>query len=597
MTNQYVWLQSSLEKYQFNTEAARKLCEEFKSIKISADMQPNNEAMDKLINCYNRFLKMFNDNAFSYKYGLQEFEIETNEFDCYFVNTNEGMVPVGYYKKNHPVESVLLLNEKIEKLKNTTVDIKTHIVESLEKDSLEIEKEYEKYKKAKQANYFRASITAISGSLIICYSLFFLKTTNTFEIIKSLGDKQLLIDTITKGMQNMPVFSDAGVGGWLSLAIVHIALIIAVILNFKSIKNEYILAYQKAITERFKKTAQETVKKIHAQFDEILEGDTQELLILTRQGTSATVEKRNIARIIKKINKNLNIAKEYLKKGYAKIIGLKNNWLIVSFAIITCFLCFSYTILANPQFKMNFDQKIYGFQLDMERNSLRSKKIIQLTTEECPVYQSRSTNSKVKYTFPIWTEVELIAKKMVGEESWSKIKKITDNKVISGWVPTSNTVAYNKVDYDSFNEIKIVSATASSYLIGQNTEYIPELAYDWNRQTSWQDGNEYSTGEGEYITLEFEEPTLVNMIQVFPGNAKREDLYWKNERIKKAKLKFSNGLSVTYEFDDSYNEEFQTIWLNKPVETNFITLEVIDTYEGEEYTDLCVSEVHVYASK
>ena len=49
-----------------------------------------------------------------------------------------------------------------------------------------------------------------------------------------------------------------------------------------------------------------------------------------------------------------------------------------------------------------------------------------------------------------------------------------------------------------------------------------------------------------------------------------------------------------YEFDDLFNDPFQTIWLNKPVETDYITVEVVEVYSGEEYNDLCVSEIHVY---
>ena len=234
--------------------------------------------------------------------------------------------------------------------------------------------------------------------------------------------------------------------------------------------------------------------------------------------------------------------------------------------------------------------------MNMDNAFLRGKKIVQITAENCPIYASTSVDSKIKYSLPIWSEVELKEKKMIGEESWSKIKTITDTEVISGWIPTEYTIPYNKVDYNNFTEIPIVSSESSSYLVGQKTEYVPELAYDWNRQTSWQDGNTNDSGDGEYITLNFEENSIVNVIQIFPGNSKRNDLYWKNERIKKAKIKFSNGKSVTYEFDDIFEETFQTIWLNKPVETDYITVEILEVYAGEEYTDLCISEIHAYGT-
>ena len=86
---------------------------------------------------------------------LKEFEIETSEFDYYFVKGNDGLVPVGYYRKKHQVESVLLLSEKIEKQNAKTVDIKAKLIETFEKESQSVNTEYEKFKKAKKASLFR----------------------------------------------------------------------------------------------------------------------------------------------------------------------------------------------------------------------------------------------------------------------------------------------------------------------------------------------------------------------------------------------------------------------------------------------------------
>lgn len=175
--NQYIWLQGNLEKYQYNTDKAKKLYEEYKGITFADDVQPSDDVMAKLVDCYDRFVSMFNNNPFVYKNGLKEFDIETSEFDYYFVKNNDSFVPIGYYKEKHPVESVLLLSEKIEKQKNTTIDIKTRLVELFEKESQVIAKEYEKFKNAKKANYFRASISALATILMFWYCIVFMKIT------------------------------------------------------------------------------------------------------------------------------------------------------------------------------------------------------------------------------------------------------------------------------------------------------------------------------------------------------------------------------------------------------------------------------------
>ena len=597
MANQYMWLRKNLDRYQYITDNAKKLYEEYKGISASEDVQPTDDVIDKLEDCYKRFIEMFNNNPYNYKNGLKESEIETNEFDCYFVTGTSGPVPVGYYKANRSVECVLLLNEKIEKQQKKTQDVKARLFETFENETKGVDTDFIKFTKAKKAKYIRAIVPTIACIMALWYGVKFLNITNVVTIIKSIGDAQQFTDAVTSGMSNMPFWNDTGVVGWFVLLIVHIFVIIIAIRSIKSIKKEYVLTHHKGITSKLYKKTKETVARINSEFEQNIANDTQKFQELARQGANGIIEKDHFANLISKIRKNIKIAKEYLKLDLTELRGIKSNYSVVFFAVIAVCMYFSYTIITDEICKAKIDTMSYDIQVKMDKSFLRSKKIVQLNAENCPIYSGTSTNSKVKNTLPIWTEVELKEKIIISGESWSKIKKITDTDIITGWVPTVYTVPYNKVEYNSFEEIGIIAASASSHLVGDKAEYLPEFAYDWNRQTSWQDGNEYSTGKGEYITFNFAETTTVNMIQIFPGNAKEEDLYWRNERIKKAKLKFSNDKSVTYEFDDSFTEAFQTIWLNKPVETDFVTIEILETYEGTEYTDLCISEVHMYKFK
>lgn len=597
MTNQYIWLHKNLDKYQYITDDAKKLYEEYKGITISEDIQPVDSVMVKLEDCYKRFVEMFNNNPYNYRNGLTEAKIETKEFDCYFVKGTSGLVPVGYYKVNRSVECVLLLNEKIDKQQKKTRDVKAKLFESFENETKNVDVDFVKFKKAKKARYVRALIATIACLMSIWYGIKFLNITDVVTIIRSMGDGQKFYDAATAGMTNMPVWNDSGIIGWFVFLVIHILLIITAIRSIKNIKKEYILSHYRGITKKLYKRTTETIGKVNLLFDQNLVSYTQKLQELARQGANETIEKSFVARSIAKIRNNLKIAKEYLKLDLTELRGIKSNYQVSLFAIIALCLYFSYTLMADEAFKIKYDTMTYNLQVKIDKTFLRSKKIVQLNAENCPIYSGASIDSKVKATLPIWTEVELQERMMISGESWSKIKKITDDSIITGWVPTVYTTAYNTVDYNSFEEIGIIDASASSYLVGDKTEYLPSFAYDWNRETSWQDGNEYDTGKGEYITFKFAETTSVNMIQVFPGNAKKEDLYWKNERIKKAKIKFSNGKSVTYEFDDLFTETLQTIWLNKPVETDYITIDILETYEGTEYTDLCISEVHAFKTK
>ena len=120
MENQYIWLYNHLDKYQFNTDKAKELRAEFDKIQLVNGQVPNEESMKKLKDCYNQLYEMLNDNPFSYINGLREVGVETNDLDCYFIENQNELIPIGYYKIKHPIESILLLNKKIQAQKEKT---------------------------------------------------------------------------------------------------------------------------------------------------------------------------------------------------------------------------------------------------------------------------------------------------------------------------------------------------------------------------------------------------------------------------------------------------------------------------------------------
>lgn len=47
MVNQYMWLRKNLDRYQYITDNAKKLYEEYKGISVSEDVQPTDDVIDK----------------------------------------------------------------------------------------------------------------------------------------------------------------------------------------------------------------------------------------------------------------------------------------------------------------------------------------------------------------------------------------------------------------------------------------------------------------------------------------------------------------------------------------------------------------------
>ena len=597
MENQYIWLYNHLDKYQFNTDKAKELRAEFDKIQLVNGQVPNEESMKKLKDCYNQLYEMLNDNPFSYINGLREVGVETNDLDCYFIENQNELIPIGYYKIKHPIESILLLNKKIQAQKEKTIDVKHKMMDAFEKEAAKISKTYETHKKLKQANYFRGSLATIASLMILFYVFTFLKLTNVIEIVKGIGDKKEFTQAVYDGMSNMPVFEKMGIVTWIFFLILHIAALVYMIFQIKSIKNEYVFSYQKGIAATYPKTSEKSIAKVNQQFDDLLEKDTQSVLDLVRKGLTTTFVRNVLSQILKRLRKKLNIARTYLSNGNYNKRGIQKNSTIFCLVLIATLGYFTYNIMANQNVKKTLDKWDYNITMFFAGDDLRGMKLAQLTEHDAKIYSSKSKDSKVKYVLPGGTIVEILAKEDVEGEEWSKIKLITETEIISGWVLASETVPYDEGDYSQYYEIPIVAYSSSSNLVGQQGEYNAFYAIDWNRETAWQDGNQYDSGEGEYIKLEFETETTIDMIRIFPGNAKSEEHYWNNERIKKAEIIFSGDQSFTYEFDDSFEQEYQTIWLSRPVTTSYVFIEIEEVYEGLSYTDSCVSEVHIFGKK
>lgn len=597
MIKRYLWLQSNLDKYQYNTEEAKALMEEYKSIKVEKLDSVSKDVEEKLEDCYRRFNTMFNNNPMVYKNGLKEYGIEANEFDCYFVKRGEDMLPVGYYKENHAVECVLLLKEKAEKQRKRTLEIKNNLVNELEKNSRNISDEYLLFKKVKKANYFRAILGTVTCAMVLWYCILFFVTTDIWNIITSLGNMKNFMLAVENGMSNMPVLSNGGFITWLILLVLHLWIGIIAIKSINKIRMEYVLTYQRGVTSSIGKKTEKVLKKINLEFEEKFPKDEEKIAELSRRGLNSPIERNSLARTMKNLRNKVGVAQRYTKLKSFQLRGIPDNKILVAFTIIALLGYFCYNCMSDTDFKKNIDSVVYNIQYKFDNMSLRSVKLVEVTEDTFMYKDSKINPGKVICSLKGGQQAEITEVKLVDEENWSKLKIVTDEKIIKGWVLSQYIVPQNTVDTEAFEQITIESSDASSYLVGDTREYLPSLAHDGDRSTSWQDGNKYDSGKNEYIVLYFGEKTKLDCIQVFPGNAVSNEDFVNNERIKTAKITFSDNSSVKYEFDDSFEQEYQTIRFNKEVETEYVKILVEEVYSGEMYTDLCVSEIRAFTEK
>lgn len=138
---------------------------------------------------------------------------------------------------------------------------------------------------------------------------------------------------------------------------------------------------------------------------------------------------------------------------------------------------------------------------------------------------------------------------------------------------------------------------------GQWCTYVAENVCDGDNRTSWTEGKK-GNGIGEYLKVKLTNEAQVNGINISNGYYKSKELYYRNNRIKKVRLTFSDGSSKVYKLED----EFLTpcdIEFDQPVLTSSIKIEILSVYKSKKikgkdgtvkkaYDDTCITELEVY---
>ena len=152
-----------------------------------------------------------------------------------------------------------------------------------------------------------------------------------------------------------------------------------------------------------------------------------------------------------------------------------------------------------------------------------------------------------------------------------------------------------KFSKDHINEVRTMS---SSYLIENEVGYYPYKAIDGNEKTAWVEGVDGS-GIGEWISNIFGGLYLYSgrnyeKIKIFNGFGENEELWQKNNRVKKLKIIYPNNQEHIVELEDIFG--YQIIDLPEIIklkENGYAKLEIMDVYKGTDFDDTAISEVRL----
>lgn len=131
---------------------------------------------------------------------------------------------------------------------------------------------------------------------------------------------------------------------------------------------------------------------------------------------------------------------------------------------------------------------------------------------------------------------------------------------------------------------------SSSYL-NKEARYEPFNIYDGDTSTVWVEGKKES-GIGEEITIYLQsywpEKNVYKGIKIYNGYFKDKNIFYKNNRLKKAKVELSDGQIKIVEFEDimepkTINFEQSTI--------QWARITILEVYRGTKKNNTCISEV------
>ncbi len=121
---------------------------------------------------------------------------------------------------------------------------------------------------------------------------------------------------------------------------------------------------------------------------------------------------------------------------------------------------------------------------------------------------------------------------------------------------------------------------ASSILAPQfGNSYGVQNLFEGSGSTAWVEGRP-GHGVGEWIVIEFDGPRLITGIEIRNGYQKNSDIYYKNSRVRRLRVVFSQGESRTFTLQDKFGA--QTISLDRPIKAYWAQFIIDEVYAGQQ---------------
>lgn len=167
-----------------------------------------------------------------------------------------------------------------------------------------------------------------------------------------------------------------------------------------------------------------------------------------------------------------------------------------------------------------------------------------------------------------------------------------DRSLMAYYLEKKNVFPSDHLFHKVFNKFTLGSVIASSVL--DENRYTESNIIDDDINTAWVEGR-LDGGVGEWVRIEFQsfllERNRFNTIEIINGYAKNEMVFRENNRVRRARLEFSDGQSHVITLKDTMTP--QRFRFQKNV-FSFVKFTILDVYRGTTYNDTCISELRCF---
>lgn len=189
-------------------------------------------------------------------------------------------------------------------------------------------------------------------------------------------------------------------------------------------------------------------------------------------------------------------------------------------------------------------------------------------------------------------DLEIVA----GEHEFTQSRVDEEGNYMGTYIMRGRSTDHEELQKNGkwFFQSRRYTATATSSLKDAKKEfsYGPENLNDDDWENAWVEGAE-GDGIGESITLALKEPQKITRLLITNGYRKDEELFKKNNRVKKFAVSINGGAPFSADLPDGITSDCAIALPADAPAAKTVTLTIQEVYRGTAYRDTCITGVTV----